>query len=62
MQCSTDSYFDTAVRSLWEPGNNNGSFHATGKGAAITFALTRDKVCDKLYGNADCDGNAPEAK
>jgi hypothetical protein len=60
--CSTDSYFDTPPRSLWEQGNSNGSFHATAKGAAITFALTRDKVCEKLYGNADCDGNAPEEK
>jgi hypothetical protein len=60
--CSTDSYFDTPAKSQWEQGNRNGSFHATAKGAAITFALARAKVCHELYGNPDCNGNAPAPK
>jgi hypothetical protein len=57
--CSVDSYFDTPTRSQWEQGNRNGSFHANAAGAAITFALTRDKVCQALYGNPECDGLPP---
>ena len=60
--CSTDSYFDTPAESQWEQGNRAGSFHATAKGAAITFALTRNKVCEVLYGNAACDGEPPAPK
>ncbi len=60
--CSTDSYFDTPTRSVWQQGNTNGSFHAQAAGAAITYELARAKVCDRLYGNADCDGEPPAPK
>jgi hypothetical protein len=60
--CSTHSYFDTPAESQWEQGNRAGSFHATAKGAAITFAFTRYKVCKALYGNGACDGEAPAPK
>jgi len=60
--CSPDSYFDTPLKSQWEQKNLYGSFHATAKGAAITFGLTRAKVCQALYGNPDCDGEPPASK
>ncbi len=60
--CSTDSWFDTPTKSQWEQSNRNGSFHALRQGAAITFARTRVKVCEKLYGNSACDGDAPASK
>ena len=60
--CSTDSYFVTPAQSVWRQSNGNGSFHATASGAAITYALTRDKVCEALYGNPTCDGEAPASK
>jgi hypothetical protein len=60
--CSTDSYFDTPTRSQWEQADRNGAFHARAPGAAVTFALTRDAVCERLYGNAACDGIPPAPK
>ena len=60
--CSPDSYFDTPLQSQLEQWNLYGSFHATAKGAAITYGLTRAKVCQALYGNPDCDGDAPAPK
>ena len=60
--CSTDSYFDTPARSQRQQWNRNGAFHANAQGAAITFALTRDKVCQELYGNPQCNGEPPAPK
>ena len=60
--CSTDSYFDTPTRSQWQQSNRNGAFHANAQGAAITFALTRNAVCQQLYGNPACDGTPPPPK
>ena len=57
--CSTASYFFTPVASLWAQGNTSGGFHATAGGAAITRELTREQVCQALYGNPGCDGEVP---
>jgi lysophospholipase L1-like esterase len=60
--CSPSSYFVTPLASVLEQGNTDGSFHADAKGNQVTLALTRDSVCQQLYGNPECNGDPPAPK